>query len=206
MRQPKTNPDPANDFYNALQHTLNFIAQTNLIILAGDFNAHIGTDRTGWETTMGKFGHGEINDNGLRLLSFAATNNLLVGNSCFQHPRKHQLTWRKPSGKDSAILDYILIKNRFCLTLRDVRAMRGPDCGSDHHRIRAKIQLKLQRAKRTSTQQARLDWRQLADPLSRQEFQITLSNRFSTLGTSEKVDEDEKRISSTIMECAKQLC
>ncbi|CAM4382965.1 unnamed protein product [Leuciscus chuanchicus] len=48
--------------------------------------------------------------------------------------------------QDSAILDYILINNRFCLMLRGVRAMRGPDCGSDHHLIRAKIQLKLQRA------------------------------------------------------------
>ncbi|KAF5893028.1 endonuclease exonuclease phosphatase family, partial [Clarias magur] len=76
----ETSPDQVkDDFYNQLQQTLNSLPWTNVSILAGDFNAHIGTDRTGWEDTMGQFGNGEINDNGMRLLSFAGTNNLLVG-------------------------------------------------------------------------------------------------------------------------------
>uniref|UniRef100_A0A914X6S7 Reverse transcriptase domain-containing protein n=1 Tax=Plectus sambesii TaxID=2011161 RepID=A0A914X6S7_9BILA len=135
----ETSSDAAkDDFYSQLQHTLDMIPQTELIILAGDFNSHTGADRIGWEETLGRFGHGKINDNGLRLLSFAALNNLVVDNSHFQHPRKHQLTWRNPSGKDSAILDYILISSRFRSSLKDVRAMRGPDCGFDHYLIRAK--------------------------------------------------------------------
>ncbi|KAG2460450.1 CFDP2 protein, partial [Polypterus senegalus] len=106
--------DPVkDDFYNQLQQTLDFLPQTDVILLAGDFNAHIGTDRMGWESLMGRFGHGHINDNGLRLLSIASANNLLVGNSHFQHPLKHQLTWRNPAGKDSAVLDYILVNSRF---------------------------------------------------------------------------------------------
>ena len=72
-----------NNFYNQLQHALDSIPQTEMIILAGDFNTHIGVDRNGWEAVMGRFGHGDINDNGLRLLSFATSNNLTVGNSLF---------------------------------------------------------------------------------------------------------------------------
>lgn len=133
----ETNPEPTkNDFYNQLQLTLDSIPQTELIILAGDFNAHIGTDRSGWENTMGCFGHGVINDNGLRLLSFASSNSYIIGNSHFQHPKKHQLTWRNPAGNDSAMLDYILINSRFLSSLKDVRSMRGPDCGSDHYLVR----------------------------------------------------------------------
>ncbi|KAF5906183.1 endonuclease exonuclease phosphatase family, partial [Clarias magur] len=94
----ETSSDQAkDDFYNQLQQTLDSLPWTNVTILAGDFNAHIGTDRTGWEDTMGQFGHEEINDNGTRLLSFASTNNLLVGNSHFQLPLKHQFTWSKSS-------------------------------------------------------------------------------------------------------------
>ena len=185
---------------------LDSIPQTEVIILAGDFNAHIGADRSGWESTMGNFGHGEINDNGLRLLSFAASNNLIVGNSQFQHPRKHQLTWRNPSGIDSAILDYVLINTRFRSSLKDVRVMRGPDCGFDHYLVQAKVQLKLQRAKRTSPPPVRLEWRLLMDPTCKQEFQIALSNRFATLARSENIDEEEKQISDAILECAKPLC
>lgn len=71
------------DFYNQLQRTLDSIAQTDVIIIAGDFNAHTGADRRGWESSMGKFGHGSLNDNGLRLLTLATTNNFIVGNSQF---------------------------------------------------------------------------------------------------------------------------
>ena len=67
-----------------------------MIILAGDFNSHVGVDRVGWESSMGHFGHGQmVNDSGLHLLSFATTNNFIVGNSHFRHLLKHQLTWRK---------------------------------------------------------------------------------------------------------------
>ncbi|CAF0799104.1 unnamed protein product [Didymodactylos carnosus] len=85
----ETSQDQAkDDFYDHLQHALDLIPRIEVIMLAGNFNAHIGTARIGWEGTMGKFGHGEINDNGLRLLSFAAANDLIFGNSWFQHSTK----------------------------------------------------------------------------------------------------------------------
>ena len=195
-----------NDFYNQLQHALDSIPQTEMIILAGDFNAHIGVDRNGWEAVMGRFGHGDINDNGLRLLSFATSNNLTVGNSLFQHPRKHQLTWRNPSGMDSAVLDYVLINSRFRSSLKDVRAMRGLECGSDHCLVRAVVQLRLQRPKKKLHPSVRLDWGQLMETTLKRKFQITLSNRFAALAQSENVDVEEKQISDTIVDCAKHLC
>lgn len=203
----ETSPDTAkDDFYNQLQHTLDTIPQTDLIILAGDLNAHVGADRSGWEGTLGRFGHGEINDNGLRLLSFAAANNLVVGNSLFRHPRKHQLTWRNPSGEDSALLDYILISRRFRSSLKDVRAMRGPDCGSDHYLVRAKVQLRLRRAVRKAPPKTKMDWARLRNPKLRQEFQIALSNKFATLAQLDDVDAEEKQLAECIRECAAPLC
>ena len=200
-------PDPMKDcFYNLLQHTLDIIPQTDIIIPTGDFNAHIGADRTGWEGTMGCFSHEKINDSGLRLLSFATTNNLLIGNSHFQHPRKHQLTWRNPSGKDAAVLDYVLINTRFRSSVKDVRAMRGPDCGSDHYLVQSVIKLGLQRAKQKSAPSTKLDWKRLKDPVQKREFQIKLTNRFAALAESEDVDEIQEQITNTIMDSAQPLC
>ncbi len=202
----ETNSDSTKDsFYNQLQHTLDSIPQTEVIILAGDFNARIGVDRSGWEGTMGRFGHGEINDNGLRLLSFATSNNLIIGNSYFQHPRKHQLTWRNPSGNDSAVLDYVLINSRFRSSLKDVRAMRGPDCGSDHYIVRAVLQLRLKRVQRKTSPSVKLDWTCLLDPARKSAFQIALSNRFAVLAPSDDVNIEERQISDTILDCAKPL-
>ncbi|RXN18970.1 endonuclease exonuclease phosphatase family [Labeo rohita] len=200
---PDTNKD---DFYERLQLILDATPKTNLIVIAGDLNTHVGSERLGWEATLGRFGHGEINDNGHRLLSFAAANNMVIGNSIFQHPLKHRLTWRNPSGKDSAMLDYVLINTRFRSSLQDVRAMRGPDCGSDHYLIRARLRLKLHRAKRAAPKSPRLDWRQLANADRRQEFQLALSNRFAQLADSDGVDEEEQKIAEAIVDSARPLC
>ena len=72
---------------------------------------------------MGKFGIGEINDNGLRLLFLAAANKLVVGNSLFRHPRKYQLILQAPNGKDASILGHFIVRSRFRISLMDVRTM-----------------------------------------------------------------------------------
>lgn len=134
----ETNSDVSKDeFYDRLQDVLDSLLQTTMIMITGDMKGHVGIDRTGWESTMGKFGHGEMNDNGLRLMSFATANKLVLRNTLFQHSLKHHLTWRNPRGNDSALLNYMLINTQFQSSLQDVRAMRGPDCSSDHYLVHA---------------------------------------------------------------------
>ncbi|EYB90443.1 hypothetical protein Y032_0220g2527 [Ancylostoma ceylanicum] len=68
------------------------------------------------------------------------------------------MTFRNPMGHDSTILDYMLISSRFMPPLKDVRAMRGPDCGSDHYLLRAVMQLRLKRTTSKSHPVPKLDW------------------------------------------------
>jgi len=70
---------------------LDSIPKSEVIILAGHFNDHLFADRSGPQSTMGNFKHGNIIDNGF-------------------YPR---LTWSNPAGKDSAMLGYILIDKWF---------------------------------------------------------------------------------------------
>ena len=52
----------------------------------------------------------------------------------------------------------------------------------------------------------KLDWKRLMDPTRKETFQITLSNRFAALAQSENVDEIERQISNTILDCAQTIC
>uniref|UniRef100_A0A914XLD6 Endonuclease/exonuclease/phosphatase domain-containing protein n=1 Tax=Plectus sambesii TaxID=2011161 RepID=A0A914XLD6_9BILA len=199
--------DEAKDqFYSKLQEVVDGIPKRDLLLIAGDFNAHSGANRLGWETVLGNYGVGEMNDNGLRMLSFAATNSLIIGNSWFRHPKWHQRTWRAPNGKDTSVLDYVMVNNRFRSSLRDVRAMRGADCGSDHHLLRALVRLKLKRSTPKPVPTKRHDWRYLSDPIIKQQFQLALSNRFEVLTQSEDVDKEAENIAQTVQKCAKILC
>ena len=146
------------EFYLKFQEVLDTLPRKDWIIIAGDLNAQVGSNRQGWEGVHVKFGVGKMNDNGLRLLSFAAANELVIGNGLFRHPRKHQLTWQAPNGKEMSILDYFLIRSRFRTSLLDVRAMRGADCGSDHHLVRAIVQIRLKRPCPKSIITQRREW------------------------------------------------
>ena len=54
----------------------------NLIII-GDWNGHVGTDRLGVENIIGSFGVGERNAEGRRILDFCLTQNLAIMNTFF---------------------------------------------------------------------------------------------------------------------------
>src|ERR1043165_283939 len=49
-------------FYEDLEKTLEEVPKRDIKVLMGDWNAKIGTDEKGWETVMGRYGHGDRND------------------------------------------------------------------------------------------------------------------------------------------------
>ncbi len=50
----------------------------DIIILTGDWNAKIDSDNTDWKPAMGKYGYGDRNGRGKRLLEFATAHNLYI--------------------------------------------------------------------------------------------------------------------------------
>lgn len=51
------------------------------IIVVGDMNAHVGSERRGYENVMGREGRGNRNKEGKNFLEFCRRNGLVVGNS-----------------------------------------------------------------------------------------------------------------------------
>ena len=79
------------DFYSALQDTLDNTPAYDVKLLMGDLNAHLDNNRTGFDREVGPYGSSEsTNANGSRLLSFCQTNNLCVGNTFFAHKTIHK--------------------------------------------------------------------------------------------------------------------
>ena len=50
----------------------------SLIVLLGDFNAHVGIDKATWKSVMGQHDDPDINKNGWCLLQICATNGLCI--------------------------------------------------------------------------------------------------------------------------------
>ncbi|CAF4866547.1 unnamed protein product [Rotaria socialis] len=72
-------------FYNDIEQALAKTDKKDVLILTGDWNAKIGNDNTDWKSVMGKYGYGDRNERGERLLEFATVHDLYVCNTKFQH-------------------------------------------------------------------------------------------------------------------------
>ena len=94
-------------------------------ILLGDFDGKEGRENI-FKLTIGKESlHQDSNDNGVRLVKFATSKNLVVKSTMFHHRNIHKYTWTSPDGKTNNQIDHILIDRRRHSSILDVRSYRG---------------------------------------------------------------------------------
>ena len=72
--------------------------------------------------------HPESNDNGIRLVNFATSKNLIVKSTKFPHRNIHKYTWTSPDGITHNQIDHVLVDKRRQSSIIDVRSLRGADC------------------------------------------------------------------------------
>jgi len=159
-------------------------------MLLGDCNAKMGRENI-FKPTIGQESlHQDSNVNGVRLVNFATSQNLVVKSTMFPHRNFHKYTWTSPDGKTHIQIDHVLINRRWHSSVLDVRSFRGADCDTDHYLVIAKVRQRLavgkQAAQRVDRQ--RLNLRKLNEPEVREQYQVEITNRFAAL---EKSDDDE---------------
>jgi len=77
--------------------------------------------------------HTLSNDNGIRLINFACSKNMVVASTLFNHKDIHKITWRSRDGQTFNQRDHLLIDARHVSNVTDVRTLRGPNRDSDHY-------------------------------------------------------------------------
>jgi len=138
---------------------------------------------------MGTHALGEMNENGERFADLCALNSLVIGGSIFPHKRIHKSTWVSPDSATENQIDHVCISKKFRRSLQDVRVRRGADVASDHHLVVAKLKLKRNQME-ASDRRVKYNVSLLKDPKIRQEFGLTLKNKFEVLQELFQEEED----------------
>ena len=103
-------------------------------ILLGDFNAKVGREII-FKPTIGQESlHQDSNDNGVRIVNFATSKNL-VKSTMFPHRNIHKYTWTSAEVKTHNQIEHVLIDRRWHLIVLDLRRFRGADCDTDHYLV-----------------------------------------------------------------------
>jgi len=89
-------------------------------ILLGDFNAKVGSENIFKHTVGNDSLHKDSNDNGVGMVNFATSKNLVVKSTMFTHQDIHKYTWTSPDEKTHNQIDRILVDMRWHSSILDV--------------------------------------------------------------------------------------
>ena len=123
---------------------------------------------------MGKFGYGERNERGERLLEFAALNDLYICSTKFKHKPSRKWTWESPNGRDRNMIDMILVDKRRASSVCSCRSFQGADISSDHSLVLSSFKSRLKRIPAKKLQRPKYNLDKLADSMTQLEFQCTM--------------------------------
>ena len=114
-------------FYEELEQVFDHFPEYHMKILLGDFNAKVGRENIFKPTIGNESLHQYSNDNGVRIVNFTTSKNLVVKSTIFPHRNIHNYTWTSPDEKTHNKIDHILIERRRHSSILDVRSFRGAD-------------------------------------------------------------------------------
>jgi hypothetical protein len=133
--------DVKDSFYEELENVFNKFHKYkyHTKILLGDFNAKVGREDI-FKPTIGNDSlHRISNDNGVRVVNFVTSKNLIVKSTMFPHRNIHKFTCTSPDGKTHNRIDHILIDRRRHSSILDVLSFGAADCDTGHYLVVAKV-------------------------------------------------------------------
>jgi len=98
--------DEAKDsFYEELEQVFDQFPKYHMKIILGDIKAKVGRENI-FKATIGQESvQQDSNDNAVRLINFATSQNLVVKSTIFPHRNIHKETWTFPDGKTQKNID-----------------------------------------------------------------------------------------------------
>ena len=115
-------------FYEDL--TAEVQSRHGICFVLGDFNGHVGRSSLGNDRIHGGFGRGERNRDGKRILEFADSLDMVVGNTFFKKDDEKLIT--NESGNCATVIDYAVVQKEVMKKVKDIKVIPGEECFSQH--------------------------------------------------------------------------
>ena len=189
-------------FYSDVEDALTQTDKKDIIIVTGDWNAKVGQDNTDWTSVMGKYGYGDRNERGERLLEFATLHNLFICNTRFEQKPNRKWTWASPDGVHKNMIDLILIQQRWKTSVINCRTFQSADISSDPSLVLCNIKLLLKKLSNRSQQNCKVDVSRLKDEKIKWSYSTVLERNIENITTPDDLEEHASQISKAIKNAA----
>jgi hypothetical protein len=99
--------------YEELECVFDKLPKYHMKILLGDFSAKVGPEDIFKPTVGNEILHGISNDNGVKVVNFVTSKNLIVKSTMFPHHNVHKFTWTSPDGKTCNQIYHVFTHRRW---------------------------------------------------------------------------------------------
>uniref|UniRef100_A0A8D8U352 Craniofacial development protein 2 n=1 Tax=Cacopsylla melanoneura TaxID=428564 RepID=A0A8D8U352_9HEMI len=132
--------------YEQLEELLILTEDKSNVILMGDFNASVGSSLSN-QGCVGKFGFGNMNARGERLLEFCEQYEMIITNTMYEVPDRRRYTWKTPGDMNRFQIDFILVKKKYRNQVTSSHSYPGSQIDSDHNLVKAKCNIRFKKRK-----------------------------------------------------------
>ena len=140
------------EYREKLEEYLERIPRTDMLVVGGDLNAHVGENCNGYEGVHGGKGYGGRNVEGERILELAEAIDLTILNTWFKKRKSHLITYQ--SGRNETQIDYFMTRKEERRLAIDCKVIPGEPVVTQHRLLVADFRLKKER-KRTKKEKIR---------------------------------------------------
>ena len=133
--------DIKNQFFADLNDLLHFRKASDIVMVAGGFNAQMGHLSSSERNIGGRFSlNTRHTDNGERLLDFCSKHGLYLVSANHRHKKSHPATWRSADPHHTSIqIDHIAISSQWRGSVQDCRSIWSTPLDSDHAFVLARF-------------------------------------------------------------------
>ena len=186
----ESSEDDKDAYYELLEKTYDDLPAHDIKIVLGDFNAKVGKEEV-FRPTIGRYSLHEItNENGQRMIFFAAVRNLVAKSTFHQHKSRHLATWKHPNDNlPSNQIDHLLISGRHLTDVIDVKTCWKANVDSDHYLVVSTLRAHLARfhnGHRETVRRFAVD--KLKDPQIARTFADNISTKLQQLQQAQPDD------------------
>ena len=215
------NEEIRDQFYELLDQTYRKVNKSkNEVIVMGDFNAKTGSGFKEFPENIGRYGKGEINSSGRKLLEFARKNNLILTNTVFNHKLAHRTTWISPerinphNHHDGTLrrnpyrnqIDYILTKIKSKNLVKNSRSYSGITTYTDHKLVKMCMSMKWWKIKQNKNNCERINVQQFRNEQITQKFKEKVSDQLKeNIEGNETPNEIWGKVSEISIKIAKEV-
>jgi len=183
--------------YDQIEEVLDRQKGTDCIVIMGDWNAVVGEGSEG--KVVGKYGLGNRNERGEKLIEFWDRRKLVITNTWFEQEKRRRYTWKSPGDRFRYQIDYIMVNQRYRNGVKGSKSYPGADVDSDHNLVAMRMKIKLKKIGKNKRQKK---WDLERFEKTKELFQNDIENKLGEERKGMTVEERWKRLKDAMLESA----